>query len=348
MKLQKLHIKNFKSIVDLEIVEPNPFTVFVGPNGSGKSNIFEALEFINIGNRSSYWESSVSLFGGEENFLNRTTNTTFSAYLDFQNYKVITDKLPFRSGEKKYDAYSTFFFEKDNLPQIKNTEEYLEKSVDIRYMNENSFEQFFYWYSHIFISQKSRQKFNYLGEYSLSFSADNLEKVLKRILQDEIKREEIREWLDLFIPGFLDIKINSSEYTSGKEELLIWEKGTEKPFPKDLLSDGTYNILALLTAVYQSDEPQFLCIEEPENGLNPYVIRKLVDFFRAACEEKGHYIWLNTHSNALVECLTPEEVIVVDKIGGETKIKQLKGMDLHGLNMAEVWLSGALGGGTPW
>ena len=45
MKLQKVHIKNFKSIVDLEIVEPNPFTVFVGPNGSGKSNIFEALEF---------------------------------------------------------------------------------------------------------------------------------------------------------------------------------------------------------------------------------------------------------------------------------------------------------------
>ena len=128
----------------------------------------------------------------------------------------------------------------------------------------------------------------------------------------------------------------------------MYEKGIKKPFTKDLLSDGTYNILALLTAVYQSDEPQFLCIEEPENGLNPYVIRKLVDFFRAACEEKGHYIWLNTHSNALVECLTPEEVIVVDKIGGETKIKQIKGMDLHGLNMAEVWLSGALGGGTPW
>jgi len=129
---------------------------------------------------------------------------------------------------------------------------------------------------------------------------------------------------------------------------LIYQKHYERPFNKELISDGTYNIIALLTAIYQSDEPQFLCIEEPENGLNPYVIRKLVDFFRNACAEKGHYIWLNTHSQTLVECLQPEEVIVVDKINGETQIKQIKGMNLHGLDMAEVWLSGALGGGTPW
>ncbi len=84
-----------------------------------------------------------------------------------------------------------------------------------------------------------------------------------------------------------------------------------KPFTKDLISDGTYNILCLLTAVFQSDEPQFLCIEEPENGLNPYVIETLVDLFRSACEDKGHYIWLNTHSQTLVRALKEEELILV-------------------------------------
>jgi len=62
----------------------------------------------------------------------------------------------------------------------------------------------------------------------------------------------------------------------------------------------------------------------------------LVDFFRNACAEKGHYIWLNTHSQTLVECLQPEEVIVVDKINGATQIKQIKGMNPHSLDMAEV------------
>ncbi|MFN8343625.1 MAG: AAA family ATPase [Spirosomataceae bacterium] len=346
MKLQKLHIKNFKSIVDLEIVEPNPFTVFVGPNGSGKSNIFEALEFINIGNRSSYWESAISLFGGEESFLNRNNKNTFSAEIDFQNFKVITEKLSFRSGDRKYNAYSSLFFDKDDLPHTNDTKEHLSKSVDVRYMDEISFEQFFYWYTHIFIGQKSRQKLNYTGDYLLSLSTDNLEKVLKRILQEETKKVEIKEWLDLFIPGFENIEIVSSELSS-TDTLVMYEKGIKKPFTKDLLSDGTYNILALLTAVYQSDEPQFLCIEEPENGLHPQVIRELVSFFREACQN-GHYIWLNTHSQTLVDCLTTDEIILVDKIKGETQVKQLKGRSLSNLPASELWLSGALGGGVTW
>lgn len=135
---------------------------------------------------------------------------------------------------------------------------------------------------------------------------------------------------------------------SGTDTLVMYEKEMNKPFTKDLISDGTYNILALLTAVYQSDEPQFLCIEEPENGLHPKVIRELVHFFREACETKGHYIWLNTHSQTLVSELTSEEIILVNKKKGETVVKQLKTPNLHGLRMDEAWLTAALGGGLPW
>jgi AAA15 family ATPase/GTPase len=60
LKIKSLHIKNFKSIVDLTINEQNPFTVFVGPNGSGKSNIFEALEFFISENSFNY---RMKLFG---------------------------------------------------------------------------------------------------------------------------------------------------------------------------------------------------------------------------------------------------------------------------------------------
>lgn len=201
-------------------------------------------------------------------------------------------------------------------------------------------------FSRFFINNKSKQKLNFTGSAKLSFSTDNLEKVLKRLLKNEEKREDISDWLSLFIPEFDRIEVQKSEF-SNSEELLIYEKHYDKPFGKELISDGTYNIIALLTAVFQSDEPQFLCIEEPENGLHPYAIRKLVDFFRDACKEKGHYIWLNTHSDTLVAQLTPEEIIVVDKENGETKITQLKGTNLYGLDMSEYWLSG-IKGGTPW
>ncbi len=329
MKLQSLHIQNFKSIAKIDIIEPNPFTVFVGPNGSGKSNIFEALEFWSYFAKIDTWQL-ISLFGGREYIANRKLEINVCEFeTSIKDYAESTARITL--GNSKNDTIGS-----------SGHGVFTDRKID----RVTAIDKLFNSFSRLFVNSPKEQKLNIQGANALNNKSSNLEKVLKRILQDEVKREEIREWLDLFIPGFENIEVVSSEL-SGTDTLVMYDKNFKKPFTKDLLSDGTYNILALLTAVYQSDEPQFLCIEEPENGLNPYVIRKLVDFFRAACEE-GHYIWLNTHSNALVECLTPEEVIVVDKIGGETTIKQIKGMDLHGLNMAEVWLSGALGGGTPW
>lgn len=336
MKLQKLYIKNFKSIVDLEIVEPNPFTVFVGPNGSGKSNIFEALEFFFLN------AQEIRLFGGADKLHNRKLD--------------ISEKFSFRfsaaefSGPSLNDSYFSDFIETwvPGTLAIQGGDEEVLKQVAEANKRDLLFEDFRKKAtSRIFIGNKDKQKINYDDNVKLNFSASNLEKVLKRILQDEIKREEIKEWLDLFIPGFENIEIVSSEL-SGTDTLVMYEKGIKKPFTKDLLSDGTYNILALLTAVYQSDEPQFLCIEEPENGLHPQVIKELVHFFRDACEEKGHYIWLNTHSQTLVSQLQPEEIILVNKRKGETITKQLKNHNMHGLRMDEAWLTAALGGGLPW
>lgn len=321
MKLQRLHIKNFKSIVDLEIVEPNPFTVFVGPNGSGKSNIFEALEFWNLS--FTFVDVILGLFGSKESI-------TFSQ--DF--FKEITISV---NTENTHLTTTCSII--DKVPKVSSRSS-SRPGTDEYYDILNSFLR-------LFVGNKRIEKLNFSGDNKLSTSSSNLEKVLKRILLNENKREEIKEWLDLFIPGFENIEIVSSDL-SGTDTLVMYEKGMKKPFTKDLLSDGTYNILALLTAVYQSDEPQFLCIEEPENGLHPKVIRELVHFFREACETKGHYIWLNTHSQTLVSELTPEEIILVNKKKGETVIKQLKNQNLHGLRMDEAWLTAALGGGLPW
>jgi predicted ATPase len=330
VKIQSLHIKNFKSIVDLTLTDPNPFTVFVGPNGAGKSNIFEALEY--------------RLFSYKFGDLYRDMTNLFP---NVYSYNAVEKKDDLLVGSPRIEVrFNSFKILDIGLWSMRGGERQGDNDF-YNFRSDSNYYQFVDNHSEIFIANSNREKVSLKGDNKLSTSCDNLEKVLKRVLQDQNKREEIKEWLALLIPGFADIDIVSSELSS-TDTLVMYEEGTKKPFTKDLLSDGTYNILALLTAVYQSDEPQFLCIEEPENGLNPYVVRKLVDFFRAACQERGHYIWLNTHSHDLVACLEPDEVVVVDKIGGETQVKQIKSMNLHGLDMAEVWLSGALGGGTPW
>ena len=326
MKINRLVIENFKSIEQIELIEPNPFTVFVGPNGSGKSNIFEGLEFVNLKQKLSP-ELATSLFGGRDEFLRRQSSSQKFRYeIDMTEF-AYHDVVVYEDGK----VYAL-------KPIVFRNQEYKKTS---------SYDQFFDNFTRLFVRNDVLVKLLLNDDRRLSLSAKNLEKVLKRVLMHQLLKNEIFDWLGLFVPEFQNVEVIVNPF-NGEETLLWYEQYSEKPFTKNLISDGTYNILALLTAVYQSEEPQFLCIEEPEIGLHPQVIMSLVDFFRQQCEEKGHYIWLNTHSESLVRKLRPEEIILVDKREGATHTKQVGGRDFYDLQMDEAWLTGALGGGLPW
>ncbi len=328
MALEKIHINNFKSLVDLTIEKPNPFTVFVGPNASGKSNVFEALEFYTYVIKYGF-DEAIHLFQGKEAIINfNNKNPEFEIQINFSGTSTFV----------KADKYKL-------KPKFEGIDP--QKFIQIKLSPTEI--PFFSGFSKIFINNPEQVKIPDKGDYKLSTDVKNLEKVLKRILQYPEIREEFNELLGFLIPDFKNLEVRSDEL-SGSDNLLIYEKHTNKPFPRHLISDGTFNIISLLTSVYQSYEQggfrrQFICIEEPENGIHPEAIKELVYFFREQCEKNGHYIWLTTHSQSLVSVLKPEEIIVVDKIKGETKIKQFIGENFHGLKMDEAWFSNALGGG---
>lgn len=345
MNIQSIQIKNYKSLVDFKLVSPNAFSVFVGPNAAGKSNIFEALELFALSNVMEPWEAA-RMFGKREDLVYKNSQNDDSGakkILFVASMSNITPSLGLMilAHTDEETSGTSGHFEIAYSDDMKGRSS--NKNADF---GENSDYKHFFNFSRIFAGNAKLVKRNIQDDKQLSIDASNLEKVLKRLLQNENIKSEIIEWLQLLIPGFDNIEI-ISEPLSGSDNLLIYEKGINKPFTKNLLSDGTHNILAILAAVYQSDKPQFLCIEEPENGLNPKVIRELVNLFREKCKE-GHFIWLNTHSQSLVSELTTDEIILVDKKDGETVVKQIQGMDLHGLKMDEALLTNALGGGIPW
>lgn len=350
MKIKRLYINNYKSLVDFELKEPNPFSVFVGPNAAGKSNVFEALEFLSYASEN--FLRADELFGGAVDYLNMSYKKVLkeleNEFTINDDVSVVLDFFEFKNGVHiKYRNKNGVY-----LPSIKSGEgggivegddwnEYL----GIIDSNEKWFRSV---HSRYFIGKKEIVKAPIKSPNKLALDCANLEPVLHRILQDEAKREEITEWMELLIPGLKKVEVAKSDL-SGDYFLRIFEKHLPDPIGKNLISDGTYNILALLTAVYQSDEPQFLCIEEPENGLTPFVLRSLVNFLRTVCEEKGHNIWLNTHSPTIVNELQPKELILIDKIEGITKAKQLDpNLKLKTMKLDEAWLTNSLGGGLPW
>ncbi len=368
MRIKKIQVRNFKSLVDFKLENLNPFCAFVGPNASGKSNIFEALEFANYTFRYSF--EAPAFFGGKESihsFNPRTvedkdSNKNGISYLfEFNDGIIIDFNLKFTNGLNRNQPIGSI----GSTGNLLNGVEQL-KILDIRDLNkrenliknlakknlryENDYEVFVDRFSRIFIGKTNLVR--RFGSPSLSLpnlspDASNLSQIIGKIFEDDNTRADFVEWLQLLIPEFEDIEVKKSNIDGGYD-FSIFEKSSKKSFSRYLISDGTYNILALMAAVYQSKQPQFLCIEEPENGLHPQAIQLLIDFFREKCDEMGHHIWLNTHSSTLVRTLNIDEVILVNKQNGKTVVKQMTKEDAIDIKTDEAWLTNALGGGTLW
>ncbi|MCD4694635.1 MAG: hypothetical protein K8S16_00235, partial [Bacteroidales bacterium] len=110
---------------------------------------------------------------------------------------------------------------------------------------------FFETFIKLFIKNKEKVRIVNNSDNGLSVDAGNLEKVLKRLLMEPFIKEEFIEWISFLIPELENIEIVSSELSGGLS-LQIFEKFSKRPFPNNLISDGTYNIITLLTSVYQS------------------------------------------------------------------------------------------------
>lgn len=355
MRIKKIHIQNYKSLVDFELDSPPPFCAFVGPNASGKSNIFEALEFSNYVARFNF--EAANSFKGKSAIFSynpKTGNNSKQAFhyrfdseilIDFDLiYSDFNPERIARIGDGGFHAADTFLpISKINDLYARNA--FVQNHIKRVKVYGDDYEQFIDRFSRIFVGRSNLVK-NPLPNKLVS-DASNLSQIIGQIFQDENKKQDFIEWLQILIPEFKNIEVKKSNI-DGSYEFFVYEESSDKPFPKHLISDGTYNILSLLAAVYQSSEPQFLCIEEPENGLHPEAIQLLVDFFREKSEEEGHHIWLNSHSQTLVRCMEKDEIILVNKINGETRAKRVTNLNDVNIKTDEAWLTNALGGGVSW
>jgi len=360
MRIKKIHIQNYKSLVDFELDNPPPFCAFVGPNASGKSNIFEALEFTNYAVR--FAHTAPAFFKGSDavlSYINKNPKNTYQIKFAAIFKKGIEINFAGVFSPTTKDSFSVIYeIHDDNVPyspsrlsfaDIRDSikrKEYIDSLKNTSKVYENEYEVFVDNFLRVFIGKSDLNRLP-VSQNRFAPDASNLSDVLGRIFESELKWGDFLEWVRILIPEFENIEIKKSNI-DGSYEFFVYEKSSGKPFPKHLISDGTYNILALMAAVYQSSEPQFLCIEEPENGLHPQAIEFLVDFFREKCEQEGHHIWLNTHSPTLVRCMKIDEIVLVNKINGETRAKRVVNMNDLDIKTDEAWLTNALGGGVSW
>src|SRR5271165_2198702 len=185
--------------------------------------------------------------------------------------------------------------------------------------------------------------------YGSELKADFLEEDISNLglmlnrLRAESKTEFLN-YLKMFYEGAEDI---FTKIIGGLVDLRLEEAGGIS-IPASRLSDGTLRWLSLLTILLHPDPPPLVCIEEPELGLHPDVIRPLANLLTAASERMQ--LIVTTHSDALVDELSgnPRSVIVCEKREGSTVAEQLDNEKLkHWLkrySLGQLWRTGQIGG----
>ena len=149
---------------------------------------------------------------------------------------------------------------------------------------------------------------------------------------DEIRRADLNafngilEALQFVLPYAADLQpALTSEL--GRSFYLKLKEGKFE-VPGWLLSTGTLRILALLACLRHPNPPSLLVVEEVENGLDPRTLHMLVEEIRAAITLGTTQVILTTHSPFLLDLLSLEHIVVVERIDGRPVFTRPDGAQL--------------------
>ena len=372
MHIQRLVIKGFKSVADIDIKNVSPFVVLAGSNGAGKSNVTDALSFVGtVVQRGA--TQAIRDFGGFKQihcFKSRKTKRTTIRFL-------ISIQL---AGEEF--TYVMVIGELDKSPKIIEILSQNGKKIIGRRNKENK----------ILLSSSKDQEMQYLPDYPsemtllmllshspiykfltnikvfrfdpisakkpdssstdstmLNMHGSNVATMLSVLEKDKSFKSQVMDWIELIVPGMENVSTETQKLDSSTV-LTFKEEGTKARFPAGLISDGTIYAICIITAILsRSSSNGITIIEEPERGIHPKAIGELIQLMRDNASLE-HPLFITTHSETVVRNTEQDELWLVNKPNGKTRLKSVaeSGIDLQELSLDKAWLMNLFNAGLPW
>lgn len=147
-------------------------------------------------------------------------------------------------------------------------------------------------------------------------------------------------------PFFEDFALAPRRLNPNTIQLEWREKGSDAYFNAHSLSDGTLRFICLATLLLQPKLPSVVIIDEPELGLHPYAITLLVSMLRSAAAHTQ--VIVSTQSVPLINQLSPEDILVVEREDDQSVFKRLDAQDLSGwlqeYGLGDLWEKNVIGG----
>lgn len=385
--LRQLVVGGLLSFAEKTIFDFGRLNILVGPNGSGKSNLFECVrilcrapldiqssfrpegfeDWLNNGlsrkDGSAILRATVLISEAESIVQHQLTLGPLLRALpqleelvdDAENDS--DDQLPYFSGsyrshaelggtksgqrggrklgEKNYDSFQSILSQirdKENYPEITGLADFY---TGIRIYSE--------WAS---------GRSNVLREASSASASDtqmsenlnNLPSVFS-VMERTSTHEHILKLLSQLKETYRDY---ITRVIFGKVGLFLQEEPYEIPVPARRLSDGTLHFLALVAILVQDFLPPLICLDEPELGMHPDMIRMLAGIIVDASQKTQ--LIISTHSEHLLTALQDNFDVLFafnsDAVG--STVERLTRNDYHAWRadhaLGELWSSGEIGG----
>jgi predicted ATPase len=365
LMLEHIEITNFKSILQAKI-KFSPLTVLVGMNGAGKSILTLALAFLSHVSTDGL-AAAVNHFGGFRNLLPQMEDPSRSLPVgqEAKSAFCVSMSLP-PSQAKQADSPLTVKYELEfgYADLAKESVRITHEKMSFDLSEAARTDQFLspagiLLASPDFTAQARtfRTRVSAIRRYNLRSTSKPIEQsqnggetsaaepfVLSSIRQPagEVSWNRIMRTLGVIAP-YLNLIQSDFRYTeeielSARKQIESWE-----------LSGGMVRALAILLALETHPEHGTLLIEEPEQSLHPWAIKALMEHVREVIRERNIQVILTTHSPIVLEELSPEEVLIVERSEqkGTTFQTIHEILPDHKIAMGEVgelWIHGLLGG----
>jgi predicted ATPase len=361
--LQRITLKGFKSIREMDL-EFRPLNVLIGANGAGKSNLVSFFKMLNemIGGRLQEYIAGVGRAHSVLHFGPKVT-PQLEARLEFKvsdGVDTYNMRLFHAAGDSLVFAEENFSFHRSGFSTAReislgagHVESHL---IDDAYRNDSSVKFIrlllsdcrVYHFHDTSLSAAVRQ-YGYVGDNRwLMPDAANLAAFLfgLRNESDGIY-QQIVSTIQLIAPFFADFDLEPAS-PNRRDVILNWRhKDSDQVFGPHQLSDGTLRALCLVTLLLQPNLPDLIIVDEPELGLHPSALGVIASLIKRASHHAQ--VLISTQSSSFLDNFEPEDVIVADLKGRESKFSRpdegaLQSW-LQDYSIGQVWEKNVIGGG---
>ena len=333
--LDRLIVRGYRSIRELDLTLPSDVTVLIGANGSGKSNIVSALEVV-----SRVWEGRhevyVTQHGGMSSLRFVGPDAPSATQIEIHGRQVDGVQHGYRL------TLTPSVTDEDDLPIIRNERLYWDESKHRRPYDEaiprdlQTVKDSTDWHLRQFVENVLPVvagcrvfHFDDVGQdapskgwsspgddIALRSNAENIAAYLRRVRDEHpMNYRRIVTAVSAAAPFFDDFVLEPGR--SERLRLRWRQRGLDRVFTAHEMSDGTLRFVCLATLLLGPDRPSTIILDEPELGLHPAAIHILAEMIGIAAQDSRRVI-VATQSVTLLSQFDVSEIAVVERHNGAT------------------------------